>query len=168
MKTIPKRMTARVDDSGLVVFLIGMRVNRWWKIGQWLRTSRAMPRMLKELSQKPELGFLGAESWFGRTTIMVSYWRSMDDLMAYAKSRDAEHLPAWRAFNKLIGTNGDVGIWHETYRVRTGDYENVYVNMMPFGMGKVGALVEATGSHGSTSMRAVHAELAARAPAEPS
>lgn len=167
METIPKRMTATMDSSGLVVFLIGMRVNRWWKVRQWLRTALAMPRMLKELAQNPELGFLGAESWFGRTTIMVSYWRSMDDLMSYAKSRDAEHLPAWRAFNKQIGTSGDVGIWHETYRVRTGEYENVYVNMMPFGMGKVGALVEAGAHRSGASGRRRQSTLQARPTAEP-
>ena len=69
---------------------------------------------------------------------MLQYWRSMEQLLDYAKNRDAEHLPAWRAFNKRVGTNGDVGIWHETYRVRAGDYENVYVNMPTFGLGTVG------------------------------
>ena len=39
---------------------------------------------------------------------MVSYWKSTEHLLAYAKMRSAEHLPAWRAFNKHIGTNGDV------------------------------------------------------------
>ena len=142
-----KRMTGRMDGD-FVVFLIGMRVNRWWKIWRWLRVALAMPRMIRELAAHPELGFLGAEQWFGRTTVMVQYWRSRDQLMAYARQRGAEHLPAWRAFNKLIGTNGDVGIWHETYCVHAGEYENVYVNMMPFGLGKAGALVEA-GGHAS-------------------
>lgn len=127
------------------MFLIGMRINRVWKPWQWLRVAAAMPRMIGELESKPELGYLGGESWFGRTTLMVQYWRSMDALMAYAKNRDAAHLPAWRSFNKLVGTGGDVGIWHETYRVHPGDYENVYVNMAPFGLGKVGTLVEAGG-----------------------
>ncbi|MGH7285484.1 MAG: DUF4188 domain-containing protein [Polyangiaceae bacterium] len=145
METIAKRMTGKMDGE-FVVFMIGMRVNRWWLLHKWLRVAMAMPRMIKELVKKPELGFLGQESWFGRTTIMVSYWRSMDHLMAYAKSRNSEHLPAWRAFNKNIGTNGDVGIWHETYRVRPGDHEGVYVNMQPFGLGRAGELVEATGN----------------------
>ena len=144
MTTIQKRMTGRMDGD-FVVFLIGMRINRWWKIHRWLRVALAMPRMLRELTAHPELGFLGAEQWFGRTTIMLSYWRSTEQLLAYAKSRSAAHLPAWRDFNRLVGTNGDVGIWHETYRVRPGDYENVYGNMPPFGVGKVGELVEATG-----------------------
>src|SRR4051812_26478804 len=111
MKTINQRMMATVD-GGVVVFLIGMRVNRWWKVHQWFRVAAAMPRMIKELETHPELGFLGAEHWLGRTTIVASYWRSREQLMAYAKMRDSEHLPAWRAFNKRVGMNGDVGIWH--------------------------------------------------------
>ncbi len=31
------------------------------------------------------------------------YWRSTEQLLAYAKDRDAQHLLAWRAFNKAIG-----------------------------------------------------------------
>jgi GH15 family glucan-1,4-alpha-glucosidase len=139
-----KRMTARVDGE-IVVFLIGMRINRWWKIHRWLRVALAMPRMLRELQAKPELGLLGYEQWPGRTILVLQYWRSMDALLSYAKNRDAEHLPAWRSFNKLVGTNGDVGIWHETYRVRRGDYENIYVNMPVFGLGKAGQLLEAEG-----------------------
>jgi hypothetical protein len=67
----------------------------------------------------------------------------MDALMDYAKKRDSAHMPAWREFNKRVGTSGDVGIWHETYRIRPGDYESVYVNMTPFGLGRAGQLVDA-------------------------
>jgi hypothetical protein len=94
-----------------------------------------------------------AESWFGRTTMMVSYWRSMDHLMGYAMAKDREHLPAWQGFSKAVGTNGDVGIWHETYRIRPGDYEGVYVNMPPFGLGAAGTLVPATGRRASARKR---------------
>ncbi len=142
---VEKRVTGRLEGE-FVVFLIGMRINRWWKVHKWLRVALAMPRMIQELSEKPELGFLGAEQWAGRTTVMLQYWRSMDQLLAYAKNRDAAHLPAWRAFNKAVGTRGDVGIWHETYRVRAGDYENVYVNMPAFGLGRVGNLLTARAS----------------------
>jgi Domain of unknown function (DUF4188) len=150
--TINARRTGRIEGE-FVVFVIGMRINRWWKVLQWLRVALAMPRMQRELNQHPELGFLGAESWFGRTTVMVSYWRSMDLLLAYAKSRTAQHLPAWRAFNKAVGTNGDVGIWHETYKSRPGDYESVYVNMPLFGLAKAGATLEADGTYASASSR---------------
>ena len=33
---------------------------------------------------------------------------------------------------------GDVGIWHETYRVRAGEYEVVYGNMPLFGLAAAG------------------------------
>jgi len=144
MKTLNERLTSNASAEPLVVFLIGMRVNRWWKVRQWLRTALAMPRMLRELGQHPELGLLGGEAWFGRTTILVSYWKSVDHLFAYAKLRNAEHLPAWRAFNQQIGSNGDVGIWHETYIVQPSAHESVYVNMPPFGLGKVSGLRSAS------------------------
>ena len=144
MDTVNERMTGEIEGD-VVVFLIGMRINTWWKVHRWAPVAAAMPRMIRELELHPELGFLGAEAWFGRTTLMLQYWRSMDQLMAYAKKRDSAHLPAWGDFNRRIGTSGDVGIFHETYRVRPGDRETVYVNMPRFGMGKVGTLVPARG-----------------------
>ncbi len=152
MTTHNARMTSAAQGD-VVVFLIGMRINAWWKPWQWLRTAGAMPRMLRELGQHPELGLLSAEAYFGRTTLMVSYWQSMEHLMAYAKLRTAAHLPAWRAFNKHVGMNGEVGIWHETYRVHAGDYESVYVNMPAFGLGKAAGTREALGSHISAAGR---------------
>lgn len=54
------RLTAEMDGE-FVVFLIGVRINRWWKIHQWLPVAQAMPRMLKELAAWPDAGFLSAE-----------------------------------------------------------------------------------------------------------
>jgi hypothetical protein len=105
-----------------------------------------MPRMLAELRAHPELGMLSGEMWFGRTTILVQYWRTLEQLLSYAKNRDAMHLPAWQGFNHSIGSSGDVGVWHETYAVSPGGYENIYVNMPLFGLGKVGTLTPATGA----------------------
>ena len=105
----------------------------------------AMPRMLNELSRQPQLGLLHAEMWFSRTIILLQYWRSTEHLIEYSKSKEMAHLPAWQAFNKAIGTDGSVGIWHETYKVAPGGYENVYVNMPPFGLGRAGNLQEAKG-----------------------
>ena len=138
-----QRLAARLDGE-FVVFLIGMRINQPLKIHKWWPVAAAMPRMVKELYAKAELGFLHAEMWPSRTTIMLQYWRSMDQLLAYAKNRDAEHLPAWRAFNQAVGLNGSVGVWHESYRASAGTYENIYVNMPPFGLGRAGTLHEAS------------------------
>lgn len=143
--TINQRVAARIDGD-FVIFLIGARVNRWWKLPQIIQTSRAMGRMLRELDAHPELGLLHHEAWLGRTAMIVQYWRSFEHLHAYARLKEAEHLPAWAAFNRTIGTNGDVGIWHETYLVRAGEYEAIYGNMPPFGLGQAGDLVPANGS----------------------
>jgi len=151
-KVINERMHARLEGD-FVVFLIGMRFNQLWKIHKWLPVVVAMPRMLKELYSKPELGFLHHEMWFSRTIIVVQYWRSMDQLMSYAKSKDSSHLPAWKDFNQSVGTDGSVGIWHETYSVSPGTYENIYGNMPPFGLGKAGILEKAQGQHASAQGR---------------
>jgi hypothetical protein len=151
----PARMTASLPGD-FVVFLIGMRINRPWRIDRWGPVAAAMPRMLKELHAKPELGYLHGESWFARTILMVQYWRSMEQLLAYAKARDAQHLPAWAAFNKGVGTDGSVGIWHETYAVSPGRYENVYVNMPAFGLGAAGTLMPTTGGRASARERMAH------------
>ena len=150
---IAKRMCAEIEGD-FVVFLIGMRVNTWWKVWQWAPVARAMPRMLTELAKQPDLGLLHARTHFGFPNAMVvQYWRSFEALEAYAKSREAAHLPAWQAFNRAVGSNGDVGIWHETYLVRNGSYENVYNNMPPFGLGAAGILRDATGARQSAGDR---------------
>lgn len=140
---IDQRMAAHIDGD-FVVFLIGMRINKPWKIHKWLPVARAMPRMLKELSADPESGFLG-HTGFGK--VIVQYWRSFEHLEAYARSKDRVHWPAWVEFNrKLKDSREDVGIWHETYRVVAGQYEAVYSGMPPIGLGAASELVPATGS----------------------
>jgi Monooxygenase af470-like len=101
-RVIPSRMTAEVEGD-FVVFLIGMRINKPWKVHKWLPVFLAIPRMLKELAAAP-------------------------------------------------------GIWHEIYQARAGDYETVYSGMPPFGLGKVGALVPASGRRESARGRFVRAE----------
>ncbi len=125
-------------DGDFVVFLIGMRINKPWKLRQWLPVFLAMPRMLKELQQAgPESGFLGYTGLSPR--IMAQYWRSFDHLERYARADDAQHWPAWVAFNRRIkGQRDAVGIWHETYLVRAGEYEAIYSGMPPFGLAKAG------------------------------
>lgn len=147
---ISRRVTAQLDGE-IVVFLIGMRINRFWKLHQWWPIARAMSRMLKEL--RPEAGFLGGRTWFGNPAISVQYWRSFEDLERYARHPGQPHLPAWTAFNKAVGGNGDVGIWHETYRVRPGDCESIYVNMPPFGLGRATGLAPVAGAKTSACGR---------------
>jgi hypothetical protein len=143
-KILPQRMTAKMD-SEFCVFLIGMRINRPLKVHKWLPVVRAMPRMLRELEAHKELGFLGGHFWLGRTIISLQYWRSVKHLMDYSTDKSLQHAPAWAAFTRSVGNSGDVGIWHETYVLAPGGYETIYHNMPPFGLGRAGTLVPATG-----------------------
>ncbi|PZO12041.1 MAG: DUF4188 domain-containing protein [Leptolyngbya foveolarum] len=133
----PGRYTADVSEP-FVVFLIGFRVNRFWAMKKWLPVAQAMGPMIKTLSQHPEKGLLGVEN-FGRIwpleTCMISYWRSFEDLTRFACDKDDPHWAAWQDFMRKIGTDGSVGIWHETYRIDPASYECIYGNMPAFGLG---------------------------------
>lgn len=133
---LPGRYTAHTESS-FVVFLIGMRVNQPGAVSKWLSVVQAMGPMLKTLHQHPEKGFLGGENFFRLfplTTLMLSYWRSFEDLEQFARSPQDPHLSAWQRFNRTIGSDGSVGIWHETYLIEPGRYEAIYGNMPPFGL----------------------------------
>ncbi|MDF8334399.1 DUF4188 domain-containing protein [Novosphingobium cyanobacteriorum] len=151
---VPARMTATHDGS-VVVFVIGMRINAFRKLGKWLPVARAMGPMIAELSRNPDSGFLGTEYLIRglRTVVLLQYWRDFDSLEAYARDREQKHWPAWVAFNKAVGTDGTVGIFHETYVVPAGAHETIYANMPPFGLGKVSGLAPATGSRNAARSR---------------
>ena len=146
----PQRMTAEIDGD-FVVFVIGMRINKPWKIHKWLPVALAMPRMLKELAARPESGFLGVMQGF---PMLVQYWRSFEDLERYARDHDHDHWPAWVAFNKKVRVaSGDVGIFHETYLVRAGEYEAIYAAMPRMGLALGGRHVPIRSSRDSARQR---------------
>jgi hypothetical protein len=160
-KIIDRRVTAQIEGD-FVVFLIGMRVNRFWRVQRWLPVFVAMPRMIRELEKDPDTGLLGAELYFAgpRRPMVVQYWRSFEQLEAYARAKDARHWPAWVAFNKRIGSGGDVGIWHETYLVSAGDFESVYNNMPAVGLGAASKLAPAAGRKATAAGRSGRGEAA--------
>jgi hypothetical protein len=143
------RWTAQIEGD-FVVFLIGARIDFLHPIRSirdlgelgGLSPGQGMGKMLAYLVQHPEKGLLAYE--MGLPTI-VQYWRSFDHLEAFAKNEDDPHLHAWRNFWRRVAKSGRSGIWHETYLVRAGEYENIYGNMPLHGLGKAGRLVPATG-----------------------
>jgi Monooxygenase af470-like len=137
-KVVPARMTADLDGD-FVVFLIGMRINKPWKLHKWWPMGKAMVPMLRVLSRRKDLGLLGFHTWISPTgPMLVQYWRSAEHLQRFASDASLPHHAAWKKFNRLVGMSGDVGIWHETYLVADGRYETIYGNMPVFGLAAAG------------------------------
>lgn len=141
-------------DGAMAVFLIGMTLRKPWRVDVWGPAFAAMPRMLRELeanraaAERGEaawLGFLGAWTTTGaRGPVVIQYWRSVEDVYAYAGEPDSLHRPAWAAFNRRArSASGAVGVWHETYAVAAGGAESVYVGLgRPVGLGRFSGVVE--------------------------
>ena len=134
---IPGRVTASINGD-FVVFIIGMRINKWWNPASFLQPLTAMRPMLTELKAAgPDSGLLHFERP-GMLTF-IQYWRSFEHLEAYARNPDQKHWPAWVEFNRRFrNRRGDVGIWHETYLVKAGQYEAIYSGMPPMGLALAG------------------------------
>jgi hypothetical protein len=132
-------MTVEIDGD-FVVFLIGARFDMLHLARSLvdLGGRRGMKHMLDYLVARPEKGLLAYQ--LGIPTI-VQYWRSFEQLEAFAKDRDDPHLDVWRKYWRRVGRTDRTGIWHETYLVRAGDYEAIYGNMPPHGLGKAGRLI---------------------------
>lgn len=136
MARIFARRQTHHHEGQLVVFLIGMRVNRPWRPDLWMPAFAAMPRMLAELSADAGSGLLGYRLTLGAGgPLVIQYWESADQLYAYAGNPDAGHRPAWAAFNRSARkAPGGVGIWHETFVVDRA--ESMYVGMPLTGLAK--------------------------------
>jgi hypothetical protein len=134
-----RRMTAEIEGD-FVVFLIGARFSKLQLARSLvdLGGRRGMKHMLDYLVARPEKGLLAYE--MGLPTI-VQYWRSFEQLEAFAKDKDDPHLDVWRQYWRRVGRTGRTGIWHETFLVKAGQYEAVYGNMPPHGLGKAARLV---------------------------
>ena len=128
---------AEPQADEVVVFVIGMRINRWRRVRSWMPVFTAMPKMLRELQADPDSGLLEARTfWSGRVFLVLQYWRSAEELGHYARDAQRLHAPAWARWNKSrIPSSGDVGIFHETYVVPRDAVESRYANMTPIGLG---------------------------------
>ncbi|MDW8543561.1 DUF4188 domain-containing protein [Staphylococcus sp. KG4-3] len=124
-----------LPNESITLFLIGLRVNKWYKIHKWLPVLLAMPPMLNELLKNKSLGCLSYEMFFKyRGVMIVQYWKSNEQLLFYSKM--PKHLKAWHRFAKVLKQNDAVGFYHETYNSGSKQYENIYINMPDFGLGK--------------------------------
>ncbi|MBY8344777.1 DUF4188 domain-containing protein [Streptomyces spinosirectus] len=139
-KPVLGRTTADTEGD-VVVLLIGMRVNRFWAVHQWLPVLLSMFRMLGELARDGDRGLLGhiLLTASPRTYYVVQYWESKDKLYAYASSPQMLHHRVWGIVNRKERAGkvrGHVGLWHEAYVVPEGSYESIYFDMPAFGLAR--------------------------------
>ncbi len=153
----PGRYTAETEGD-FVIFLIGMRINRPLRVHKWWPVFTAMPPMIRELEEHPEKGMMkSTPALIGKSIAFVQYCRSFEDLARFARNPDDPHLPAWTKFNKTVRASGDVGIWHETYRVRAGECEAVYGNMPDWGLAEAFERVPVGSTVGQSAARRIGA-----------
>lgn len=149
------RKMARIKGD-FVVFHIGACPNR--AIDGFLKwMGDAMEEMLEELEEHPELGCLGGETFVGTTgALVIQYWRSIDQLNAYARNKNNKHASAWTKLMKKGRETADYGFWHETFEVKSGQYESIYVNCPPMLLGncRETELVQLAGKYNSAAGRA--------------
>ena len=137
-------------EGPLAVFLIGLRIHQPWRVGVVGAAVRAMPRMIAQLErnkgaaargEEESLGYLGSRSTVhGLGTTMIQWWRSVDDIYAYANATPLEHRPAWLAFHRAAKAGpAAVTIWHETYAVSAA--ESLYAGPAPFGLASISGTV---------------------------
>ena len=65
--------------------------------------------------------------------LMISYWRSLEDIHAYAHG--PTHSEAWRWWEKTMKSLDHIGVMHEIYEAPAGMWENVYLNFQPTDLG---------------------------------
>lgn len=135
------RYTANYPD-GFVVLLIGLRINKLLRINEWAPVMRAAFAMTDEALNLPNTPLLNSNTVWSvsdpRVFFFVQHWRSFEELMDWANSKDLKHKPAQKAFFRRTAYNGNVGVWHEAYKVGAGQFEAIYANMPGFSLAAAG------------------------------
>lgn len=163
MARIDPIRTTHAYEGELIVFLIGMTINKPWRPDLWGPVFKAMPGMLRELATDPDSGMLGSRLTLeGINPTLIQYWDSLDKLYAYAARSDARHRPAWTEFNsRARRAPGAVGVWHETYVVDRA--ESLYSQTPVLGLAKATSRVPVQ-SKGNAARQRVAAGSTRRTP----
>lgn len=134
-------------DHDFVLFLIGMRIHRLWKVNRWWPVFGAMSKLMHKLGEDPQLGLLSSHgSRQGRSIYLIQYWESEEKLMEFSRSPD--HRAYWKWYHTALSSRGDIGIWHESYRVQAGSYDGCYLDMPVFGLADAVGSARLAHTHG--------------------
>lgn len=94
--------------------------------------------MAASLSQRREhYGMLSITNWRGQerhcnnNLMIIAYFRSVDDLNRFA--HDEVHRKGWDWYHRFVRETGyrHLGIFHETFVSRAGNYETIYIDTEP-------------------------------------
>jgi hypothetical protein len=142
MTVRPGRFTANYQGD-FVVFLIGMRINKLHRVTEWWPVMRAAGAMVAEALALPDTPLLESRATVctgdPRSHQFIQYWRSFEELESWANDADLRHKPAQGEFFRRTAYNGNVGIWHEAFRVADGGFEAIYANTPRFGLAAAGS-----------------------------
>lgn len=122
------------------IMLLGARSNsplRMFAPG-FREISQHFNRMIRSLESSPESGFLGASTWIstersaGNEVATLSYWRSVEDIHAFALGRVHREAMEWWGEEE----RKHLGIMHEVFVIpKKFGWEGVYVNYPRTGLG---------------------------------
>lgn len=156
-------------DGDFVVFLIGVRPNGANPFTKsFSEVGKAFRSMIAELEADPTQGYMGGDVYVGanerKSTIMtVQYWRSYEALQKWTHTKMGTHVNTMIEYMKKDRFEGVNGIWHETYKVRDGEYEAIYAHMPPIGLAlATQAVYETKTNNGPERMKRREKEIQAQ------
>lgn len=74
----------------------------------------------------------------------ISYWRDLESVHAFAHG--TLHREAWDFWNRTVQQHAFLGIHHEVYSADAHQWENVYANFQPTGLGATSYLRRGDGT----------------------
>ncbi|PYI03204.1 hypothetical protein BO78DRAFT_375519 [Aspergillus sclerotiicarbonarius CBS 121057] len=150
--TIPTKYSAQVPNPDgtfgskpasepIVVFLLGARCNH--PLGLLAPgisdLGDSASKMMDAMRAEPvKYGLLGTSQWLkmdspaGNEFLTIFYLRSYEALHRFA--HDEEHMNGMRWWCRIAKDHPHLAIYHETYLVPRGQWENIYINMHPTGL----------------------------------
>ena len=146
---IRDKFTADVHEP-FVFFMTGGHINNLLLVHKWLPVAWQFLRLVRYVLTHPETGCLGGHVYlrvFPFGMMLHSYWRSFDDLEAFARSANQGHLSAWKHYMQHVAQNGAMAIYHEMYLTEPGKFEAVYGNSVPVGLSKAMGTAPIVGRH---------------------
>jgi len=144
--------TATPAAESIVVFHLGARINH--PLGPLAPGAKAIDDWVRKMmdamtADAEKYGVLGLSHWIkqeaaaGNEVMNLFYLRDYDALHRFA--HDALHMDGVAWWTRIVKDHPHIAIFHETYVVPKGQWENIYINSKPTGMGDTYFPVKGTG-----------------------